>query len=186
MSFCSTGRLHYFAVRAMSRCHSQHEYYRTFHNKYNLKYIHISSPTFVNLIYFAPLHLKASQVNAHTAPSPAVHQCPSRLSVHTTEGRRWLTGWWGGPSTRASQTGSPRSGRLSRFCDWLYWWRTWWAHCSPLCRHLWIQLTSESSEPDTAHCSVCWRRRITTHQLRLTDSVEITFHIYWSAALTYN
>lgn len=112
----------------------------TFHNKYKAKYIHISSPIFVNLIYFGllpPVLPKANWVNAHTAASPAASQCLSDFWVHTTVWSRWISGWWGGPSTRAAQTVSPWSGQLSRFCDWLCWWRTWWAHCSPLRHHLW-------------------------------------------------
>lgn len=51
----------------------------------------------MNLIYFGlappplPLHLKPSQVNAHTAFSPAERQRLSPLSLHTTEGSRRQT-----------------------------------------------------------------------------------------------
>lgn len=119
---------------------------------------------FVNLAYFLPapaLHLRAGQVNAHTAVFPAVSQCSSRLSGHTTGGSRWRTGWWEGLSTRDAQNDSPWSGRPSMSCGWLYWWRTWWARCSlPLyLRTSWTCRVVESSELRTSHCSV-WCSRL--------------------------
>lgn len=101
------------------------------------------------------LHLKASQVTFRTAPFPAVRRCPSPSSGRTTGGGLSRAAWRGRLSTRAARTGFPWSVGPSRFCDWPYWWRTWWAP-RLLSLHLWgawTETSEGSEEPQAAHCS---------------------------------